>query len=212
MNRAVDTYLQEGCGRCDHYRTPQCKVHIWNELLVALRQIILQTELTEEYKWSQPCYTFHGKNVMILTAFKHHACLSFFKGSLLPDPDGLLTRPGASSQAAMQMRFTDVDSILDKEANIRSYIEKAIELEKQGARVAFKKQPEDRPEELTDALETDNEFQNAFEALTPGRQRGYILHFSQAKRPETRRARIAKWRDSILRGEGMHDAYRKGKK
>jgi uncharacterized protein YdeI (YjbR/CyaY-like superfamily) len=212
MNPHVDTYLLDGCGRCDYYQTPQCKVHFWTEELVYLRKIVLDCGLVEEYKWSQPCYTVDGKNILIMTAFKEYAALAFFKGALLKDPQEILITPGRSSQAARQFRFTSVEEILEVEPFIKSYIREAVELEKTGKKVPFKKDPEPWPEELVQAFTDDPTLQAAFEGLTPGRQRGYILHFSQPKQSKTRIARIEKWTPKILQGKGMQDDYRSGKK
>ena len=208
MNPNVDNYLVDGCGRCDYYRTPQCKVNSWREELIALRQIILKTELKEEYKWSQPCYTLKGKNILIATAFKDYACISFFKGSLLKDPKNLLTTPGKNSQAARQFRFTSINEVLHNESHIKEFINQAIDLEKAGKNVVFQKNPEPYPEELITKFNEDPALENAFNKLTPGRKRGYILNFSQPKQSKTRTARIEKWLPSIMQGKGIHDDYR----
>lgn len=212
MNPEVDTYLIEGCGRCAYYQTSQCKVHNWPGELRQLRRIVLDCGLTEEYKWSQPCYTFQNQNVLIVTALKDYAAISFFKGTLLEDTDHLLVTPGESSQAARQLRFTRVSDILDNETAIKAYIYQAIEVEKAGLKVHFKKNPEPIPDELQQKMETDPEFRQAFESLTPGRQRGYILHFSQPKQAKTRIARIEKCIPKIMNGEGMNDHYKARKK
>lgn len=208
-NVSVDLYLDEGCGRCSHYQTPECKVHTWHKELVQLRRIVLDCGLQEEFKWSQPCYTYKGKNVLLVTAFVDYACISFFKGSLIEDSQNLLTAPGKSSQAARQLRFTDFKKISEQEDTIRAYVFQAVEIEKAGLKVKFEKNHEAVPDELRDKLENDESFRAAFNALTPGRQRGYILHFSQAKQSATRTARIEKYTPHILRGEGIHDGYRK---
>jgi uncharacterized protein YdeI (YjbR/CyaY-like superfamily) len=207
MNPQVDTYLIEGCGRCDLYRTPQCKVHNWPQELAYLRRIVLECGLTEEYKWSQPCYTFQGNNVLIVTAFKDYATISFFKGSLLKDPENHLVKPGESSQAARQLRFTDTKQIEAIEPVIKAFIFEAIKVEKAGLKVEFKKDLEPMPEELEQILAVDEELKTAFEALTPGRQRGYILYFSKPKQAKTRISRIEKCIPKILNGEGLNDKY-----
>ena len=212
MNSKVDTYLKEGCGRCPNYQTPDCKVHFWPEELIELRRIVLSSGLKEEYKWSQPCYTLNGKNVLIVTAYIDFACISFFKGSLLKDPENQLVKPGRSSQAARQLRFTKIGDVLNAEKMIKSFIDQAIEIEKAGKQVAFKKNPEPLPEELKEEFKKDSAFKKAFEALTPGRQRGYILYFSQPKQSKTRFSRIEKYRQTILDGKGINDNYRMGKK
>ena len=207
----VDDYLVDGCGRCDHYKTPQCKVHSWTEILIELRRIILECGLVEEFKWSQPCYTFQRKNVLIVTAFKEFACISFFKGALIGDTNNMLITPGKSSQAARQIRFTTVSEVINQEQIIKTYVHQAIEVEKAGLKIQFKKNPEPLPDELQWEFDENPDLKQAFEALTPGRQRGYILHFSQPKNSSTRTARIEKCTPKILNGEGMHDYYKSKK-
>lgn len=208
MNPKVDQYLMDGCGRCSHYQTPQCKVHTWQEELVALRKLVLDCGLKEEYKWSQPCYTFQNNNVLIVSAFKDYAFISFFKGSLLKDSREMLVAPGKSSQAARQLRFTEVKDIFDKESQIKSYIQESIEIEKKGLKVQFKKDVEPIPDELQQKFEENPHFKKAFNKLTPGRQRGYLLHFSQPKQAKTRTARIERCMPKILNGEGLNDGYK----
>jgi uncharacterized protein YdeI (YjbR/CyaY-like superfamily) len=205
MNRQVDQYLQEGCGRCAFYQTPRCKVHNWPGELRQLRRIVLGCGLQEEFKWSQPCYTFQHKNVLMVTAFKAYAALAFFKGALLKDPHRILVAPGDHSQASRQIRFTSVQDIIEMEPILKAYVAEAIELEKAGVDVTFRKDPEPVPEELQQKFKESPELKTAFEALTPGRQRGYILHFSQPKQSSTREARIARYMERILQGKGLND-------
>ena len=205
MNHKVDLYLEEGCGRCTLYRTPQCKVHKWPEELKQLRRIVLECGLDEEYKWSQPCYMFQKSNILMVTAFKEYAALAFFKGALLADPNGILVAPGENSQSTRQVRFTNVNDIIEMESVLKAYIYEAIEVEKIGLKVNFKKKPESIPEELQSKFNEIPELKSAFEALTPGRQRGYILHFSQPKQSTTRNSRIEKCMEKIFNGKGMND-------
>lgn len=205
MKSEVDLYLEEGCGRCSYYQTPQCKVHSFPNELRELRKIVLETELQEEYKWSQPCYVLGKKNVLIITAFKNYAAISFFKGSLLNDPEGLLVKPGESSQAGRFLKFTSVKEIRNQLPQIRDFINQAIEIERSGKKVEFKKNPEPVPAELKAKFKEMPDLKKAFEALTPGRQRGYIIHFSQPKKPETRISRIEKCIPKIMDGKGFHD-------
>ncbi len=207
MNPKVDIYLIDGCGRCEYYKTPKCKVHSWQGELRELRRIVLDCGLQEDYKWSQPCYTLNAKNVLIVTALRDYAALAFFKGTLLKDTHGLLVAPGERSQAARQLRFTDIQTIREKEVMIKTYIHQAIEVEKAGLQVQFKKNREPLPEELIQQFEKDPELKAAFNALTPGKQRGYLIHFSQPKQSVTRVSRIEKCIPKILKGEGMHDKY-----
>lgn len=212
MNPEVDIYFQEGCGRCPLGGTADCKVHAWPQELSLLRQIVLECGLTEERKWGAPCYSFQGKNVLMIAALKASACLSFFKGSLLSDEKQLLEKPGKNSQAARLFRFTKLDQIVESKDYIKACIFEAIEIEKEGRKVEFKSNPEPMPDELLQILEKDPLLKAAFEGLTPGRQRGYILHISQAKQSKTRIARIEKCSPMILNGIGLHDKYQSRKK
>jgi uncharacterized protein YdeI (YjbR/CyaY-like superfamily) len=206
MNPKVDEYFEVGCGRCPLGGTPDCKVHSWEEPMKELRRILLDTELTEEVKWSVPCYTYDGSNVLILSAFKDYCSLNFFKGVLLKDPEDWLVKPGPNTQASRLIRFTTVDEVLENEAIIKAYIEEAIAVEKAGLEVEYKATSDyDFPDELISAFEDDPAFESAFEALTPGRQRGYLLHFSSAKQSKTRTRRIEKSMERIFEGKGFHE-------
>lgn len=201
----VDTYLADGCGRCSLWKTPDCKVHRWERELTRLRSTLCGCGLVEEIKWSQPCYTFEHHNVVLLSAFKDYCALSFVKGTLLNDAEGILISPGENSQATRQLRFTDEETIVALEPVIKSYIGEAIGLEKAGLRVEFRKAPEPIPAELQKKFDEDPTFQKSFKALTPGRQRAYILHFSSAKQSTTREARIEKCLPGIMAGKGLND-------
>ena len=206
MNPEVDSYLQEGYGRCSLGGTPECKVHNWQSELKLLRRLVLNCGLTEERKWGVPCYTHNSHNILILAAFKDNCTLSFFKGALLNDEQGILEKPGENSQAGRVLRFTQVDQIIKLEDVLKAYIYEAVEVEKAGLEVKMKKTSEfDMPEELQDKLDEDTEFKTAFEALTPGRQRGYMLHISQAKQSKTRLARIEKSIPKIFDGKGYNE-------
>ncbi len=206
MNPKVDAYFAEGCGRCEWYQTPQCKVNFYLEPMEHLRSMLLETELQEDYKWSQPCYTLNGKNVIILSALKDYCCLAFFKGVLLKDVHQLLVAPGANSQSDRQLRFTTTEQVIEQQEIIREYIAEAIALEKSGAKVELKgKDALVFPEELLILFDKNLRFKTAFEALTPGRQRGYNLHFSAPKQSKTRTSRIEKCIPKIMEGKGFHD-------
>lgn len=206
MNPNVDTYLNLGCGRCSFYATPECKVNTWREELIQLRKIVLSCGLTEEFKWKQPCYTFNKNNVLLVTAFKEYSTISFFKGTLLKDKKRILVKPGENSQAARQFRFTDVQKVIEMEPVIKSYIKEAIEIEKAGLKIDFKAKEEiEYPEELLNKFSENKKLKTAFEELTPGRQRGYILYFTQPKQSKTRESRIDKCTPRILKGIGLHD-------
>ncbi len=212
MNQSVDQYFTEGCGRCPLGSTPDCKVHHWTAELELLRKIVLQCGLTEESKWGAPCYTINNKNVLMVSALKDYCCISFFKGALINDHKNLLVKPGPNSQAARLFKFKRIEEILAIEDDIRSYIFEAITIEESGLKVEFKKSAEPIPDELINKFEEDPPLKTAFEALSPGRQRGYILHFSQAKQSKTRLSRIEKCIPMILSGIGLNDKYKSRKK
>lgn len=205
-NPQIDEYLIEGCGRCPLGGTPECKVHRWTAELRALRSIVLSCGLTEELKWGVPCYTYQKKNVIIVSAFKENCVLSFIKGALLQDNHKLLEKPGKNSQSGRVIKFTGVAQITEREDVLKAYIFDAIEVEKSGKQVDFKAKNELKyPEELLTKFEEMPRLQKAFEALTPGHQRGYILHFTQPKQSKTRVSRIEKNVPKILNGKGFHD-------
>ncbi|MDE2883024.1 MAG: DUF1801 domain-containing protein [Acidobacteriota bacterium] len=178
----------------------------WRAEKQRLRAILLDFPLTEELKWRQPCYTFQGTNVVILGGFKHTCDLGFFKGALLDNPHGLLVPPGPHTQASRQLRFKSVEEIDGKEPIIRATLRNAIEVERAGLKVDFREKTElVLADELLAKMEADAEFKAAFDALTPGRRRGYNLFFAAAKQSKTRAARIEKHAARILEGKGMHD-------
>jgi uncharacterized protein YdeI (YjbR/CyaY-like superfamily) len=182
------------------------KAEQWQEEFEKLREIILDTGLTEKLKWGQPCYMFEKKNIVLMHGFKDYCALLFHKGSLLPDPDGILVQQTENVQAARQIRFRDIREIYDLEPVIKSYIREAIEVEKAGLKVPFKTAAEfNVPEEFQRKIDTMPNLKKAFEALTPGRQKGYLLHFSGAKQAKTRESRIEKYIPHILAGRGLDD-------
>lgn len=206
MNPLIDLYLQDGCGRCKLYQTPDCKVHTWHHELVRLREIVLSSGLTEEFKWKQPCYTYNNANLVMVTAFKECCVISFFKGVLLKDDKKVLSFAGENSQSAKWIKFTNVNDINKLEKTIRAYIKEAIDVEKAGTKVTLKKVTDYAvPEELESIFRKDSKFRRAFNALTPGRQRGYLLHFSQPKQSATRISRIEKCIPKIFEGKGFFD-------
>jgi len=178
----------------------------WREELVALREIMLDCQLTEALKWGKPCYVFGENNIVILQGFKAFCAVLFTKGALLRDREGVLKKPGPNTQSARRIPFTNVDEINAMAATLKTYLREAVEVEKQGLKVAFKKPSEfEIPEELQNKLDAMPPLKTAFEALTPGRQRGYLLHFSSAKQSKTRVSRIEKCIPAILEGKGFHD-------
>lgn len=176
----------------------------WRGEIEKLRSILVDCGLDEELKWGKPCYSFQGSNLAIIQPFKEKCALMFFKGALLQDPHGLLRSQGKNTQSAMRLEFTSEAQV--KKAVLKSYVKQAIAVEKAGLRVDFKAKRElELPEELTRILQRDRRLAKAFYALTPGRQRGYVLHFTGAKRSQTRITRIEKCIPKILAGIGMHD-------
>jgi uncharacterized protein YdeI (YjbR/CyaY-like superfamily) len=206
MNPKVDKYFREGCGRCPLGGTSDCKVHRWPKVLEKLRMLVLDCGLVEELKWGVPCYTFHNSNVVLIGAFKEYSVLSFFKGALLADNYGILSKPGENTQAGRIVRFTHEQEIIELEPILKAYIFEAIELEKSGLKVDFKKISEfDIPEEFQQKLNEIPALKTTFEALTPGRQRAYLLYFSQPKQAKTRESRIEKCIPQIFKGKGLNE-------
>lgn len=205
-NPEVDTYLSDGCGRCQLVATPKCKVNRWQPELRLLRTLIAECGLNEERKWGMPCYTYMTKNVLVMAAFKEYCTLSFFKGSLLNNETGMLVSPGENSQSTRQLRFISVEEIQNNADVIKSFIFEAIDLEKSGRKVVLKSTEEfDVPEEFRSKLEEFPLLKSAFDALTPGRRRAYLLWFAQPKQSKTREARIEKVIPQILAGKGLND-------
>ena len=179
------------------------KAKKWQEESEKLRRIILDCQLTEELKWGKPCYTFQKSNIVIIQGFKEFCALLFCKGALLNDPNGILKKCGW--QAARRIPFTNVREIVEMEPILKAYICEAIEAEKAGLKVNYKKNPEPIPEELQNKLDEIPALKTAFDGLTPGRQRGYILYFSAPKQSKTRESRVEKCMRQILTGKGLND-------
>jgi uncharacterized protein YdeI (YjbR/CyaY-like superfamily) len=178
----------------------------WQEELTKLRTIVLDCGLTEEVKWKHPCYTFQNSNIVLIHEFKEYCALLFLKGALLKDAAGILIQQTKNTQAARQIRFTHVDEIVEMEPILKAYIQEAIEVEKAGLEVEFKETNEFIiPEEFQNKLDENPGLKTAFEALTPGRQREYLLYFSGAKQAKTREARVKKYMQKILDGKGLND-------
>jgi len=177
----------------------------WKDEMSALRTIILDCQLAEDFKWGKPCYSFQGKNIVIIQGFKEYFALLFFKGGIMKDTEHLLVKMGENTQAGRQMRFENVQEILDKKSMIKDYIFEAIEIEERGEKVEIKKEATPIPEEFQIKLNENPELKSAFESLTPGRQRAYLFHFSAPKQSKTRESRIEKSIPNILDGKGMND-------
>jgi uncharacterized protein YdeI (YjbR/CyaY-like superfamily) len=192
MNPKIDAFLR--------------RAKKWQAELKELRRIVVDSPLTEELKWRQPCYTFQKSNVLIISGFKECCVLSFIKGALLKDAQGILVKPGPNSQSARVIRFTNVRQIVKLEPILKAYIDEAIEVEKAGLKVKFKKITQHKiPAELQDKFDEIPSLKTAFRALTPGRQRAYLLYFSAAKQSKTRESRIEKCKQRILKGKGLDD-------
>jgi len=189
MNPKVDGYLR--------------RAKKWQQEMKKLRRISLDCGLTEELKWGKPCYTFQKSNIVIIQGFKEFCALLFTKGALLKDPKGILKKFGW--QAPRRIPFTNVREIVEMEPVLKAYIREAMEVEKAGLKVTLRKNPEPIPEELQNKLDESPALKAAFEALTPGRQRGYILYFSRAKQSKTRESRVEKCMRQILNGKGLND-------
>jgi uncharacterized protein YdeI (YjbR/CyaY-like superfamily) len=192
MNPKVDEFLS--------------KAQKWQEEFERLRRIILDCQLTEEFKWGVPCYTFQKRNIVLIHGFKEYCAVLFFKGALLNDAKGILITQTENTQAARQIRFTNAREIVEMEPILKAYIYEAIEVEKAGLKVNLKKTIEFIiPEEFQKKLDEIPALKTAFDALTPGRQRAYILYFSQPKQSKTRESRVEKCMQQILNGKGLND-------
>lgn len=192
MNPKVDFYFN--------------KAKKWKEEQEQLRMIALDCQLAEELKWGVPCYTFQNNNIVLIHAFKEYCALLFFKGVLLNDEKGILIQQTQNTQSARQIRFSDVREIVELKSMLKAYIYEAIEVEKSGLKVIFKPKEEFViPHEFQSKLDTIPALKAAFDALTPGRQKAYLLHFSAAKQPKTREARVEKYIPQILSGKGLND-------
>ncbi len=192
MNPKVDRYLR--------------KSKKWQEELEKLRMIILDCQLTEELKWGKPCYTFQKSNIVVIIPLKEYCALMFCKGALLNDANGILIKPGENTQSGRWIKFTNVREIVEMETILKAYIYEAIEVEKAGLKVNYKKTSEFIiPEEFQNKLDEIPALKTAFDALTPGRQRAYIFYFSAPKQSKTRESRVEKCMQQILNGKGLND-------
>jgi uncharacterized protein YdeI (YjbR/CyaY-like superfamily) len=206
---SIDHYLELGCGRCSHYEKPTCKVHTWQNELRFLRELVLASGLLEEVKWSQPCYTLNGKNVLMIAAFKGYCCLSFMKGILLHDPHKLLELPGADSFAGRMLKLKgDAHSagLMNHPEPIIDLIQQAIEHERRGTPLPEKPARElEIPDELQAQFNTHPGLEKAFFGLTPGRQRAYMILINGAAQSATKTRRIQRYIPAIFVGKGPYD-------
>ena len=205
MIKDPNDYFIDGCGRCSLHGTDQCKVRKWADPLVLLREIMLQSGLEEEAKWGQPTYTLKGKNVAMIFSLKDSCGINFFKGVLLKDDAKILVPAGANSNVARMLKISTAAEVSQLEPHIHAYVAEAIELEKSGAKVPKPTEREPMPETLVNWLENDTQLQKAWDLLTPGRQRSYILHVGSAKQEQTQLNRIEKCIPKIYAGKGFNE-------
>jgi len=206
MNReSVDAYLRDGCGRCEHYQTPQCKVHAWTDALRALRAVALEAGLTETMKWGSPCYTLGDANVAMIVAFRESCALSFFQGAGLDDPEGALEEPGPNTRFGRYFRLRSAGEVAAHRATIERLLAQAVALARAGTKLDVAPAAEPVPEELERVLASDAALRRAFDALTPGRRRSHILHVGGAKQSETRARRAEKCAPEIRAGRGFQE-------
>jgi len=203
VERKIPVTTQNTNPKVDAYLS---KIKTWKEESVKLREIILDCDLTEDYKWMHPCYTLNGKNVVLIHGFKEYCAIMFLKGSLLKDPHGILIQQTNNVQGGRQIRFTNLEQIIEQEEILKAYIREAIEVEQAGLKIEKKEVEQFAvPEELQQQFDANPAFQAAFEALTPGRQRAYLYHFSQPKQSKTKTSRIEKCMQPIMEGKGLND-------
>jgi uncharacterized protein YdeI (YjbR/CyaY-like superfamily) len=198
----VDDYFTRGCGRCARFDTPDCSARLWSDALSCLRRLCLGAGLEETVKWGHPCYRHAGRNIVLIGAFRGDVRLSFFNAALLSDPEGLLERSGPNTRTPDVIRFDGADAVTARAPVLRAYLAEAMGHAEQGLRPPPPEGEAELPEELTEALDADPDLAEAFAALTPGRRRSYVIALSGAKKPETRIARIARFRPAILSGKG----------
>ncbi len=197
----IEDFFAMGCGRCARFATPACSVHLWQRALLELRQLCQEAGMRETVKWGHPCYMHAGRNIVILAALRNEARLSFFNAGLMADPAGILTLQGPHSRNPGSIRIADNHSIADLAPVIRSYLSEAMGYAETGKVAPKTARDITLPEELVEALDVDPELAEAFHALTPGRQRSYVINLAGAKASATKFSRIAKFRPHILAGK-----------
>lgn len=201
----VDAFLRDGCGRCDKFKTPACKVRTWERELVTLRALVRRTGMTEEVKWGFPCYSLDRKNVVMIVAFKDNCALSFLKGAALVDDDGVLEAAGPNSRHGRFLRFRSMAEIEKHEGAAARLLAQAVAFTRAGKKLEMPPPSEPIPAELENRLAKDRRLKAAFEALTPGRQRSHILHIGGAKQESTRERRVDKCAELIALGKGFNE-------
>ena len=198
----IEDYFTKGCGRCKRFATPECSTRLWIDGLNDLRRICRDMGLDEVVKWGQPCYMHVGRNIAIFGAFRGDFRLNFMNPGLLKDTEGVLQSQGDGSQTPGSIVFTDTAKVAEMEPVIRAYLKQLMDHAEAGTKPKKVTREIEMPEELTEALDADPEMAEAFHALTPGRQRSYMINLNQAKQSATRVARIEKFRDKIIAGKG----------
>ena len=202
MITEIEDYFSKGCGRCERFATSECSTRQWEPGLQELRRICRNAGLQEVVKWGHPCYMHKGRNIAGLGAFRSDFRIRFFNASLLKDPNGVLQKQGPNTQHPDMISFTDNSQVVELKQTILTYLQEAMEYATAGTKPAKTTNAVELPEELIDALDSDQELSEAFHNLTPGRQKSYAINLSSAKKSETRIARIAKFRDKIIAGKG----------
>ncbi|MGZ9809720.1 YdeI/OmpD-associated family protein [Pseudoroseicyclus sp. H15] len=198
----VEDYFTRGCARCERFDTPECSTRRWIGGLEVLRRICREAGLEEQVRWAHPCYAHAGRNIVIIGALKEYFSLGFFEPALMKDPVGVMVRQGPNTKHPNIIKFTDEDGPARLEPVISNYLAEAISYAEAGIRAPKEEEALELPEELVEALDSDSELAEAFHALTPGRQKSYVIALSSAKKAETRLARVEKFREKIIAGKG----------
>ena len=202
MITVIDDYFTKGCGRCDRFSTPECSTQKWRDGLEALRRICLGLQLEETVKWGHPCYMHAGRNIVIVGALRGDFRISFFNAALMKDPEGVLERPGPNTKVPDMIRFTQSSQVKAMTPILQSYLQEAMGYAASGIKPAKEATELELPVEMAEALNADPELAQAFYALTPGRQKSYVIHLNSTKVSQTRVRRIAKFRPHILANKG----------
>lgn len=205
MITGIEDYFSKGCGRCGRFDTADCSAMLWARGLADLRGLCLAAGLEETVKWGHPCYMHAGRNVALIGAFRGDFRLTFFNAGLMTDPESILEKQGPNTRVAGMLRFTDSAQVMARERVILAYLAEAMGYARAGVRPVREASDIDLPNELVDALDGDLDLSEAFAALTPGRQRSYVIALASAKASATRVARIAKFRGKILQGKGANE-------
>lgn len=198
----IEEFFSMGCGRCERFATSDCSTRQWSGGLAKLREICLGLDLVETVKWGHPCYMYGNRNIVIIGALRNDFRLSFFNAALMKDSDGVLEKQGPNTQHPDMIRFTTNNQVAKMKPIIESYLAEAMAYAEAGIKPPKQQGELELPDELLEALDSDPELAEAFYGLTPGRQKSYVINLSSAKKPETRIARIANFRDKILSGKG----------